>query len=238
MFKNLNRYRAVFLAVVISATITIAAFAASEKTSLSGTWINHRAKIIFDHGDTLRINLKLLPSKNGVFFYKSYPIAGMELIKYPADSVVVSGQQLLLVADKTDSTAIISYGVPFVRLSGEKGVFGTWKNVRDLSEIRWDIGLDFIEYNETALDVKTGFQIIKEKHRGTYTVGEANNQGKFYINFEDGVDAVIFPIVFSKIMYIFDITPRRALFSAQKEIPKADTLKTGVVAVIDTTVKK
>ena len=223
---------------LIFVTISINAFSASNKNSFQGTWINHRAKIIFDPGDSLRINLKLLPEKSGVFVFETVPVGNMELIRYSKTLPDKSNSQFLLFADKTDSTANISYGIPFVRVSGDKGVFGTWKNIRDLSEIRWDIGADFIEYNETQLDLNTGFIIVKERHRGTYTVGEGYYSGRFYVKFDDNVDAVIFPIVFGKIMYIFDMTPRRALFTVSRETPKADSLNIGVMAVNDSSQKK
>ena len=235
MISRIPRHRVVLVLLLI--TFSITAYSASDKDTLKGIWINHRAKIIFGQGDSLSINLKLLPEKNGVFVYNTVPVGKMELIRY-SKSLSDKQSQFLLVADKTDTTANISYGVPFFRISGEKGIFGTWKNTRDLSEIRWDIGVDFIEYNDSYLDTNTGFKLVKESHRGTYTSGVGENSGRFFINFSDGVNAVILPIVFDKIMYIFDMTPRRALFMAFKEIPISDSLNTGSVAVNDSTIKK
>jgi copper chaperone CopZ len=124
----------------------------------------------------------------------------------------------VLIGAVTDSRAVIALGTPFLRTERGRGVPGTWKHLDRLSRMEWKFGPDTAEYRRTRLNLKTGEEELAESRAGTYrAASEKYEDGSFLLSFRDGSQAVVLPIVYRNLMYLFDLTPAKSLFSRTRE---------------------
>ncbi len=86
--------------------------------------------------------------------------------------------------------------------------------------VQWNIGEATIDYSQVVLDLSTGEFKTVEERQGTYIrANRRYDAGRFYIDFQDGKKAVVLPIIYKDIMYMFDLSPRNSLFIATENIP-------------------
>lgn len=164
-------------------------------------------------------------------FYQSYnfelfSMGNHEFIRYGKDLSDSASVSFLFVSGKNDSVSIFAHSTSFARADSANGVSGAWKHVDGDMSINWNIGPDTINYSQTVLDFDSGQLITVEEHHGTYTLGISMvDPGWHYLEFEDGKKAVVLPIVFKDILYMFDLNMSRAQFSLTEKAPTYDDYK-------------
>lgn len=188
--------------------------------AIVGGWERRGFYYVFDSTGVMKA-VKIYGDPIG-FKLLTYSIIKMgvnEFIEYGGDKNSTS-LNMLLINDVRDSTAIISYGTPFVRADSSDGMLGTWKRVEGFTTMIWTIGPQDIRYLETVYDITTGGTKIIENRAGTYTRepeemsynAKALSGGRYHIRFDDGIKATVLPIIYKKLMYLFDLSPAKALF--------------------------
>lgn len=187
-----------------------------------GAWVNRENfYYTFDADGVMRARKSdpVSPTDDS-YRYEMFIMQDYEFIRYAENLTDSTGVHFLMVCDVMDSTALFAYGVPFMKADDTEGFPGRWVRVNDLSVITWVFGVDEIEYHHDILDLFTGEFFAFEDRRGTYRYfSRGFNAGRYYIDFEDGEKAVVVPILFKKIMYLFDLSPRRTLFKSTDRVP-------------------
>ena len=126
---------------------------------------------------------------------------------------------LLLVDDVTDSTAVFALATPFVRVDSSNGLLGTWAHYKQYGEITVSFTPQTFTYAESSLDLTTGDILPGEQRQGTLTAARGNLSGRFYVTFSDGSRITIMPVLFDGVLYLFDLSPRKSLFVRVDEAP-------------------
>ncbi len=187
-----------------------------------GTWVNRENfYYTFDAGGVMRASKSdPVSPTDDTYRYEMFVMKDYEFLRYAENLTDSTGIHFLMVCDVMDSTVLFAYGVPFMKDDDSEGFLGRWVRVDELSVISWVFGVNEIEYHHNILDLSTGEFIVFEDRRGTYRYfNRGFNAGRYFIDFEDGEKAVIIPILFNKIMYLFDLSPRRALFKSTDRAP-------------------
>ena len=192
-----------------------------DMNKIAGAWNNGNFYYSFDTNGVMRaIKIDSHPLSYGTYRYEVIAMGDHELIRYGKDLSDSASVKFLLVSSVTDSSAIFAYSIPFIRADSVNGLKGSWKHIDELSLIFLNIGMNTIDYNQAELDFNTGELITVEEHHGTYTRGGVMDEpGRFYIDFEDGKKAVVLPILFKDIMYMFDLNPSRSKFILTESAP-------------------
>ncbi len=209
------------LNVIICFSIS-ADIAGVDYKKIIGSWINNNFYYSFDsEGIMKKIINDSEPVSYDTYKYDIIAMGNHEFIRYGknlSDSISIS---LLYLSDITDSTAMFGYGMTFVKADTTNGLLGLWKHVDGLSYIYWNIGLSTIDYTQSVLNLNTGGFETVEEHHGTYIRGHGRyDAGRFFIDFQDGKKAVVIPIFYKDIMYMFDISPRKSIFTLTESAPK------------------
>ncbi|MFC1485452.1 hypothetical protein ACFL55_00300 [Candidatus Latescibacterota bacterium] len=144
--------------------------------------------------------------------YELVPLSSRTLIRYGKDLADTASCRYLMVNEVTDSTGTFARGTPFIRSEGETGLMGTWVYADGLTIITWRFDHESVEYTDQVFDLATGAFAVAEHHTGTFTKGRQDDAGRFFITFDNGADAVLFPLLTDDIMYLFDLTARRSGF--------------------------
>lgn len=122
--------------------------------------------------------------------------------------------QVYLIGDVTESRAVIALGTPFIRVGEGKGIPGTWKHMDRMSRMEWTLGPDTVDYRRTVINSRTLEEQVTEHRAGTYReAGGKYEDGSFQLSFQDGSRAVALPIVYRNLMYLFDLSPSKSLFT-------------------------
>ncbi len=213
LFISLFFFQLWYFPVVFSQTgIEITA---QKKTSLIGNWQLSNFYYVFDDSVTMRA----VKSDGKVLLSNRYRSRWLKMgthdcILFEKDASDSLSASILLVGGVTDSTAVLSLGAPFIRKDAGANLFGVWRYTRNLTRIEWTFDPDSLEYRETVLDLSTGYERIIESSRGSYHLNTDSQAeaGSCAVVFQNGKSAVILPIVYKNLMYIFDLSPRKSLF--------------------------
>jgi len=204
--------------LLVNAIICFSTLADIEKVDnnkIAGVWVNNNFYYTFDNQGIMKsakIESELI--NHNTYIYEIIAMKGHEFIRYGKDLSDSASVNFLYVSNVTDSTAMFGPGMAFVKADSTEGLRGSWKHVDNLSSIYWNIGANTIEYRQAVLDINTGELKTVEEHHGTYVRGQSRNDtGRFYIDFQDGKKAVVVPIFYKNIMYMFDLNPRRTMFT-------------------------
>ncbi len=216
------------LLVSVLASVVVSIIVAQDRQTASapinhaivGGWERRGFYYVFDSTGVMKA-VKISGDPIG-FKQLTYSIIKMgvnEFIEYSGGQDSTS-LNILLINDFRDSTAIISYGTPFVRADSSDGMIGTWKRVEGFTTMIWTIGFQDIRYLETVYDITTDGTKIIDNRAGTYTRdpeemgynAKALCGGRYHISFNDGRESTVLPIIYKKLMYLFDFSPAKALF--------------------------
>jgi hypothetical protein len=209
-----------FYAIILSLGIS-ADIEKADITKIEGSWINANLYYSFDTKGVMKtIKIDSHPLTYQTDRYELIAMGDYELVRYGKDLSDSATVKFLLVTGMTDSSALFAYGIPFARADSVNGLKGVWKHVDNSSLILWNIGSNTIDYIQSELDYDTGELITVEEHHGTFARGGVMDEpGRFYIDFQDGKKAVVLPILFKDIMYMFDLNPSRTRFILTESAP-------------------
>ncbi len=223
----------VFVVSIIFVLMCINILAETEKTEdedsvIIGSWINiHNFYYSFDNQGVMKvININSDPVYYNTFKYELISMGFKDFIRYGKDLSDSTLVEYMFIGDIIDSTAVFAYGKTFIRDGSGIGLLGTWKYYDDLSSITWTIEKDGITYRQMEIDFTTGEFNTIEEHHGIYKIGSRMKDGGwFYINFEDGTETMILPIIFKDIIYVFDLNPSWSTFNLSENIPTYNDYK-------------
>lgn len=212
---------AILLLNVIICFSTSADIKEVDKNKIVGAWVNNNFYYTFDNQGIMKASkIDSEPISYNTYRYEIIAMGDHEFIRFGRNLSDSASLKLLLVSNVTDSTAMFAYGMTFVKADSIKGLKGSWKHVGNLSLIHWNIDTDTIDYSQVVLDLNTGELITVEEHYGTYIRGVGKGEaGRLFIDFEGGKKAVVVPIFYKDIMYMFDLNPRRTIFTLAESAP-------------------
>ena len=192
-----------------------------KKTLLVGTWQKREITYLFE--DEVTLSVTRLGGGPSGYIRSRYTWAALGMHdcftfrKDPADSL---SQQVVLVGEVADSTAVLALGTPFVRSGTGSGLTGTWNHVEHLIRIEWTIGQDTVEYRKMVFNADAGRETVVEEYRGTWRRAEGRYEpGSFTVNFPENGQAIVLPMVYRDLMYLFDLSPGKSLFTRGKGKP-------------------
>ncbi|MFC1541093.1 hypothetical protein ACFL50_01445 [Candidatus Latescibacterota bacterium] len=188
---------------------------------IAGSWINGDFYYSFDTKGVMRaIKIDSSPLFYQTYNYELISMDSHEFIRYAKDLSDSASVNFLFVDAENDSVAMFAYCTPFFRADSAKGLAGEWIHVNGYSTISWNISRDTIDYIQSVLDTDTGEFVTLEEHHGAYTRGRGlDDIGWYYIDFEDGKKAVVLPIMFKDVLYMFDLNMSRARFLLTENAP-------------------
>jgi hypothetical protein len=196
---------------------------AAKKALLVGTWTKRGLTYAFE--DTVSLSLSRRESGPERTIRGSYSWLSLgthtciSFLKNPSDSL---SQQVVLVGEMNDSTAVLAIGMPFVRSGTGSGLTGTWNHAEIMTRIEWTFGANTVEYRKFAVDVSTGHETVAEEHKGTWShAGTGAEPGSYEIAFGGNDRAVVLPMVYRDMMYLFDLSSGKSLFAREKAAPPA-----------------
>ncbi|MFC1537949.1 hypothetical protein ACFL6H_00870 [Candidatus Latescibacterota bacterium] len=198
-----------------------------DSGKVAGSWINGDFYYSFDTKGVMRaIKIDSIPVFYQTYNYELFSMDSHEFIRYGKDLSDSASVNFLFVNTENDSVAMFAYCTPFVRADSAKGLSGEWIYVNGFSTISWNIGSDTIDYTQSVLDTDTGEFLTLEEHHGAYTRGRGlDDPGWYYIDFEDGKKAVVLPILFKDVLYMFDLNMSRAKFLLTENAPTYNDYK-------------
>lgn len=211
--------KSLYIAVIIVFTLSSAVLAewdVENANPVKGSWKSKQGITYdFDADGGMRKTANESGSSNSNRYKYTLVTSGTHnLIKYSDPRYGSAKMNLLMVTSLTDSTATISHGLAFARADSGSGLTGDWLHVDELSMIRWHIDQDTVTYQHEELDMKTGAYTVLEDRSGTFTMGHhMDDTGRLYIDFSDGSNAVVFPLLFHDVMFLFDFSAIRSSFS-------------------------
>ena len=218
----------VTLMVSVLACVIVSILVAQDRQTASttinhaivGGWERRGFSYVFDSTGVMKaVKITGVPIGFRQYTYSIFKMGINEFIEYRGESDSTS-LNVLLINDVRDSTAIIAYGTSFVRADSSEGMIGTWKRVEGFTTMIWSIKPQNIRYRETVYDIASGSTRIIENRGGTYSRepevmnadAKALSGGRYNIRFDDGRRAMVLPIIYKKLMYLFDLSPAKALF--------------------------
>lgn len=187
-----------------------------KRAALIGTW--YRRTFIYTFEDSVRFRVVRPGSRDIVRGRYSWVRIGthdcISLWGARGDSTAV---EILLVSEITDSTAVIGLGTPFVREGKGRGITGQWKHMEPFRRIDWTFGPGNVEYRSIVYHPSSGEGQIVEARAGTYSPAEdAAEPGSFAVRFGGGAEAMVLPLVYRDMLYVFDLSPGKAFFRRGK----------------------
>jgi hypothetical protein len=188
---------------------------AKKKNALLGNWRLSDFYYTFEDTVTMRaVKSDVKVHLSNRYRYRWIKMGMHDSILFEKDASDSLSAHILLIGEVTDSTAVLSLGAPFIRRDAGENLFGNWRYTQNLTRMEWTFYADSLEYRETVLDLSTGYERIIESSRGSYrrnTDSEAE-AGSCAVVFQNGKRAVILPIVYKNLMYLFDLSPRKSFF--------------------------
>ncbi|MFC1489765.1 hypothetical protein ACFL6K_01000, partial [Candidatus Latescibacterota bacterium] len=190
-------------------------------------WINGNFYYSFDMDGVMRA----IKIDSDPVFYQSYKyelisMGGLELIRYGKDLSDSASVSFLFAESENDSVSTFAYCTSFVRTDSTSGITGAWRYVDGDMVIDWNIGKNTIDYSQSFLDFDTGEMVAVEELHGTYTIGKSMvDTGWYYIDFQDDKRAVVLPIQFKDILYMFDLNMSRSRFMLTDNAPTYNDYK-------------
>jgi hypothetical protein len=192
-----------------------------DTEKIAGSWLNGNFYYSFDADGVMRaIKIDSEPLFYQTYKYELFSMGDHELIRYGKDLSDSASVNFLFVAVENDSVTTFAFSTPLVRADSAKGLAGEWSHVDGYSSIYWNIGKNSVDYIQSSLDTDTGELVMLEEHHGTYTRGKSlTDPGWYYLDFQDGKKAVVLPILFKDILYMFDLNASRARFLLTENAP-------------------
>lgn len=184
-------------------------------------WFQRGLYYVFDNRGIMKaVKISGDPVGYRQFKYTTFRMSGNDFVEYTHKSDGKQSVNLLLVDVVTDSTAILSCGTPFVRADSSEGMLGTWKNIKGQTTMLLTIEPETIRYSETVFEIETGNFKTIESRQGKYRrepagrdiYKQTENGGRFHITFEDGRTRTMLPIIYDRLMYLFDLTSTKSEF--------------------------
>lgn len=200
----------------------------NDANPLEGTWKNRQGlTYMFDSGGSMiQIAERDSLREKQTFEYDLVMSGKHKLIRYGSNLADDAASEFLMATDLTDSTATFAHGTAFVRTGSGSGLKGNWQHVDELEIIRWHIDHETVTYRHERLDLESGAYNVVESRTGTYIVGHhMDDSGMLYIDFTDSTNAVVFPLLFHDVMYLFDFSEIRSSFF--KISPESDDRHVG-----------
>ncbi len=185
---------------------------------LTGTWSGGGCTYRIDPGGMLWIQRIGAPSDTLRGRYSWFRMGKHDCISMQREGGDILSLQVLLIGEVTESRAVIALGTPFMRAEKGKGIPGVWQHLDRLSRMEWKFGAETAEYRRTIYSPRPGGEQRVESRTGVYREASGKyEEGSFQLSFEDGSRAVILPIVYRNLMYVFDLSPAKSLFSRVRE---------------------
>lgn len=192
--------------------------AMSKRNLLAGTWRGGGCTYRIDSDGMVRIQRIGVPGDSLRGRYAWFRMGDHDCISMQRENGDSLSLQVMLIGEVTDSRAVIALGTPFMRMERGKGIPGPWKHVDRLSRMEWKFGSETVEYRRTRINLQTGEEQVLESRAGSYHGANENYEdGSFQLSFQDGSGAVVLPIVYRNLMYLFDLTPVKSLFTRVRE---------------------
>lgn len=192
-----------------------------KRERLTGEW--NKSGLSYTFEDTAALTVTRLEGRPGEQIrgpYAWFTLGTHDCFSFrknPADSLSL---HVVLVGEVTDSTAVLALGVPFVRSGTGFGLQGTWNHAETLTRIEWAFGDSTVIYRKFAFDILTGREAIAEEHRGTWKrAGTGYEPGSCEVMFGGNDRAVVLPMVYRDMMYLFDLSPGKSLFIRGRSKP-------------------
>lgn len=186
----------------------------TKRDLLMGTWKGGGCAYRIDPDGTMRIQRIGAPADTLRTRYAWFRMGNHDCITMHREDGDSLSLQVLLIGEVTDSRAVIALGSPFLRVETGKGITGTWKHLEHLSRMEWKLGPGTVEYRRTVVNPKTGEEQPAESRKGTFIPASGKYEdGSLQLSFDDGARAVVLPIVYRNLMYLFDLSPGKSLFS-------------------------
>ena len=218
----------IFLLTVIIIIFFISDFTAQispgtgidQKLNILGSWTRRGFYYSFDDKGVMKaVKIDGDPIGYRQYKYSLFKMGTNTFIEYGGPKRKTS-QKLMLIDDIKDSTMAIAFGTSFIRADSTEGMIGTWKRIRKFRSMIWEIEPKTVRYSETYFDIDTKSRIIIDERSGTYqrepqrisADSKELTGGRFHIRFNDGRKSIVLPVLFDGIMYLFDLSPEKAMF--------------------------
>lgn len=191
----------------------------AKRNLLAGTWKGGVCTYSFEAGDVLRVLRNDCASSDSLRCrYSWFRMGSHDCIALQPDEADNLSLQVLLIGETTESIAVIALGTPFVRIEGGEGINGIWKHMEPFTRVEWKLGVDTVEYRYTFIDPVTGREQVREVRNGVYRrANDRYEEGSLEVVFRDGNRAVVLPVVYKDMMYLFDLSPAKSLFGRVRE---------------------
>jgi len=203
----------VFLSARENFTETVASQSLMKRSLMPGVW--HRQGFSYMFADTGVFEARSAGSDDQSLKgeYAWFRLGGHDCIafrnKRPGDDIF----EVFLIGRVTDSSAIIALGTPFVRADSSRGLAGLWKHPASRGRIDWRFGPGTVSYRKTEFEPLSGRERVREERSGSYSKSDDPEPGSFTVFFDDGNQSSVLPIVHRDMMYLFDLSPSKSLFS-------------------------
>ncbi len=207
------------LATVFSGISVFGVPELDTRQKLIGAWEHRGFYYVIQDSTLTAIQLTGQPKGYRSFNYSLREMGTVHTLRYGRDLKSTVDNELLVVADVTDSTAVIAYPTVFVREDSSKGFIGEWRHVEDLAALTLTVGAGSIEYSELRIDMVTGAEQTVTQKRGFYRGNYGPRTGQFTVHYDDGSKARLLPLIFGKIMYLYDLSPRKSMFMRRNDFP-------------------
>jgi hypothetical protein len=190
----------------------------SKKSLLIGTWIQGGLSYTFEDTSMLSV----IGPSGGLAESIRTPYRWMKLGVHdcivfqsnPPDSLSL---QVVLVGEVGETEAVLALGVPFAREGKGTGLLGTWCHAERQTCMRWTIGPEDALYSESVCDIAEGSEKMIERHRGKWlNAPEYAEPGSFILDFGKIGQATVLPVVYLDMMYLFDLSKGKSLFTRMK----------------------
>jgi hypothetical protein len=193
-----------------------------KKKSLPGTWKLHDFTYVFESSGAMKAGKRDGKVQlSNQYHYRWIKMGMHDCLIFEKDSADSLSAHIMLVGEVTDSTAVLSLAAPFIRKDPGENLCGSWKYAQNMTRIEWTFGPDSLEYRETLLDLFTGYERIIESSRGSYSnlSDSSTEAGSYEVTFQNGKSAVILPVVYKNLMYLFDLSRRKSFFVRDTTAP-------------------
>ncbi|MCD6307547.1 MAG: hypothetical protein J7M24_00980 [Candidatus Latescibacteria bacterium] len=189
------------------------------RNTIIGAWVHKGFYYVFQDSVMTAVKTEGEPKGYKSFKYTIDRMDGYNFVRYGSDLSDSSGNNLLLVEDVSDSTAVLAFPTTFVRADSGAGLLGMWKHVVDLTAVEIVFQPGTLLYRQYTFDRTAGADSTIESKTGRIRAGIGKYFGRFYITFDDGTKTTILPVIFGDLMYLYDLSPRKSLFIRTEHAP-------------------
>ena len=245
VLKAKNRLFRLLRAAVFTAVVVVFTAAGINTQSSSdggrekhsriiGTWTKRGLIYRFDADSTLTIT-KLGGGPSGYLHtpFRWFSMGTHDCITFRRDPSDSLSLEVFLVGTVTDTTAVLALGTPFIRSGEGRGVPGTWKHMDHFTKIEWIFSPETVSYRKSKFAIDTGNETTVEEYSGTWARADGRREpGTFVLSFGGGSRVFVLPIVHRDMMYLFDVSPGKSVFTRPRIESRPDTLSTQISAVV------